>query len=55
MKEFCSNDGPGPSLENIHLDCSRGKLPQWNKATMELIAAEFVDKLENDNNVTWPE
>ena len=54
VKEFYSNDGPGPSLEDLHLDCSKGKLSQWNKVAMELMAAEFVDELENDEDVTWP-
>ena len=54
VKEFYSNDSPGPSLEDLHLDCSKGKLSQWNKAAMELMAAEFVDKLENDEDITWP-
>ena len=53
VKKFYSNDSPGPSLENLHLDCSKGKSSQWNKA-MELVAAEFVDELENDKDITWP-
>ena len=54
VKEFYSNDGPGPSLEDLHLDCSKGKPSQWNKAAMELMAAEFVDELENNKDITWP-
>ena len=54
VKEFYSNDSPGPSLEDLHLDCSRGKSSQWNKAAMELMAAEFIDELENDEDVIWP-
>ena len=54
VKDFYSNDGPGPSLEDLHLDCSKGKSSQWNKAAMELMAAEFVDELENDKDITWP-
>ena len=25
VKEFIFNDGPGPSLDDLHLDCHRGK------------------------------
>ena len=34
MKDFISNDGPGPSLNNLHLDCHRGKTLLWNKSAM---------------------
>lgn len=55
VKEFVLNNGPGPSLDDLHLDCSRGKSSQWNKAAMALMAGEFNDELETDEDVDWPD
>ena len=44
VKEFISNDGPGPSLDDLYLDCHRGKTSLWNKSAMEMMTAEFADE-----------
>ena len=55
VKVFISNDGPGPSLIDIHLDCHRGKMLLWNKSAMEMMTAEFAEELETDEDMDWPE
>ena len=55
VKEFISNDGPGPSLDDLHLDCHRGKTSQWNKGTMEIMTAEFAEEFEADEDMDWSE
>ena len=48
VKEFISNDGPGPSLDDLHLDCHRGKTSLWNKSAMEMMTAKFAEEMK-----TW--
>ena len=55
VKEFISNDGPGPSLDDLHLDCHRGKMSLWNKSAMEMMTAEFAEELEADEDMDWSE
>ena len=55
VKEFISNDGPGPSLDDLHLDCHRGKTSLWNKSAMEMMTAEFAEELEADEDMDWSE
>ena len=53
VKEFISNDGPGPSLDDLHLDCHRGKMLLWNKSAMEVMTAEFAEELEANEDMDW--
>ena len=55
VKEFISNDGLGPSLNDLHLDCHRGKTSLWNKSAMEMITAEFAEELEANEDMDWSE
>ena len=55
VKEFISNDGPRPSLDDLHLDCHRGKTSLWNKSAMEMMTAEFTEELEADEDMDWSE
>ena len=55
VKEFISNDGPGPSLDDLYLDCHRGKTSLWNKSAMEMMTAEFAEESEADEDMDWSE
>ena len=55
VKEFISNDGPGPSLVDLHLDFHKGKMLLWNKSAMEMVTAKFAEELETDEDMDWPE
>ena len=55
VKEFISNDGPGPSLVDLHLDCHKGKMLLWNKSAMEMMTSKFAEELETDEDMDWPE
>ena len=54
VKEFISNDGPVPLLDDLYLDCHMGKTSLWNKSTMEM-TAKFAEELETDEDMESPE
>ena len=54
LDDFAYNNGPGPDIKDLHLDCRLGRSLAWNTQAMDLIVAEFDDRLVNDTQREWP-
>ena len=54
LDEFMYSDGPGPDIKDLHLDCRLGRSSAWNSRAMDLVIAEFDDRLTNDTERDWP-
>ena len=54
LDDFVYNNGPGPDIKDLHLDCRLGQSSTWNTQAMDLIVAEFDDRLVNDTQREWP-
>jgi hypothetical protein len=46
IQEFVINNGPGPNLEDLHLDIRGGLGSDWNKKAFYLLQVAFCAELE---------
>lgn len=51
IQEFVVNNGPGPDLEDLHLDIRGGLASDWNKRALYLLRIAFCKELEGLTDV----
>lgn len=54
IDHFTYGDGSGLDIDNLHLDCHRGKGSQWNKVAMQLMVDKLMDRVKQDPDRRWP-
>ena len=54
VDRFIHGGGSGPDIDDLHLDCRRGKGSGWNKMAMELMVDELMEKVKQDPDRRWP-
>ena len=55
IHEFLYGCSSGPDIDDLHLDCRRGKGSDWNKKVVELLIDELMIRVKEDADRRWPD